>query len=351
MGSIYKRGNKYWVKYYRRGRSYRESSGSSTKMVATNLLKMREGEIAQGKTPSINFEKVTFDELSHDFLQHYRITGRKSLDRAERSVKHLNTHFEGMRVPYITSSQIKTYIELRQDDGAQNGTINRELSALKRMFNLGKRETPPKVSQTPYMPMLKENNVRRGFFEHADFLALRDAMPKYLKSFITFGYKTGCRVDEIKRLTWARVDRQERIVRLEYGETKTDDGRTFYLDDEMSEMIERQWNRRIKINKLSPYVFPNKKGTGQIKDFRGSWNTAFKKAGIGKRLFHDFRRTAIRNMVRAGVPESVAMLISGHKTRSVFDRYNIVDEKDLKDASEKLELYLSGKDRHNSGHN
>ena len=209
------------------------------------------------------------------------------------------------------------------------------------MFNLRRLETtPPKVNKTHYIPGLKENNVRKGFFEHADFLALRNAMPDYLKAFITFGYKTGCRVKEIKRLTWQRVDRVNRIVRLEYGETKKEDGRIFYLDDEMAEMIEEQWNKRLKTKKLSPCVFPHKSGTGRIKDLRGAWNKACKIAGIGKRIFHDFRRTAIRNMIRVGVLEVVARRISGHKTRSVFDLYKIVDEKDLKDATLMIESYI-----------
>jgi integrase len=346
MGSIYKRGNKYWIKYYRRGRSYRESSGSDKKMVAINLLKMREGEIAEGKTPSINFEKVTFDELAHDFLQHYRITGRKSLDRAERSVKHLNTYFEGVRVPYITSPQINTYIEARQEVAA-NATINRELSALKTMFNLGLKQTPPKVSRVPHIPMLKENNIRRGFFEHEAFLALRAALPEYLKGFVTFAYKTGWRVSEITGLTWARIDREKNVVRLEAGETKNDEGRILHLDDELMQIIELQWNLRKEREVLAPYVFPNRRGTGRIRDFRYVWKKACIQSHIGNRIFHDFRRTAIRNMIRAGVPESVAMKISGHKTRSVFDRYNIVDENDLKDATQKVEAYIQKQNEQN----
>ncbi|MGD8764477.1 MAG: site-specific integrase [Desulfobacteraceae bacterium] len=188
--------------------------------------------------------------------------------------------------------------------------------------------------------MLKENNVRKGFFEHGDFLALRDALPSYLKGFVTFGYKFGWRFSEIAGLTWSQVDLAQGIVRLEVGETKNDDARTVYLDDELNEIFRRQWESRKENKKLVPYVFTNKDGEGRIKDFRGAWNAACKKAGIGKRLFHDFRRTAVRNMIRSGIPERVAMMISGHKTRSVFDRYNIVSDADLKIAAQKQESYL-----------
>ncbi len=72
---------------------------------------------------------------------------------------------------------------------ASNGTINRELSALKRMLNIGAKQTPPKVDRVPYIPMLKENNTRKGFFEYNEFLLLRDALPAYLKGFVTFAYE------------------------------------------------------------------------------------------------------------------------------------------------------------------
>jgi len=340
MGTIYKRGKVYWIQYYRNGKPYRESTKSKKEADAKRLLKKREGEISEGKLPGIYFDRVKFDELAEGFLRDYRINQRKSLDRAERSVGHLKRYFEGYRVPDITSPKIEGYIESRLEEGAANATINRELSALKRMLNIGARQTPPKVDRVPYIPMLQENNTRKGFFEHAEFVALRDELPDYLKGFVTFAYKTGWRMSEITGLTWSQVDRDNGIVRLEVGETKNDDGRTVYLDDELQEVFNRQWELRKTSRKLIPYVFPGNNGNEQIKDFRFSWNKACEDANISKRLFHDFRRTAVRNMVRSGIPEGVAMKISGHKTRSVFDRYNIVNDADLKLAAQKQEHYL-----------
>jgi len=365
MGSIYKRGNIYWIKYYRNGKPYRESSESKKESDAKRLLKKREGEISQGKLPRIYFEKVRFDELAEDFLIDYRINQKKSVERAEISVKRLKKSLEGMRIVDITTPRIQAYIEDRMkwacnkcnekfessdrcphcgnqdlNEGATNATINRELAALKRMLNMGAQQTPPKVDRVPYIPMLKENNIRKGFFEHADFLTLRDALPSYLKGFVTFAYKVGWRVSEIAGLTWKHVDLANGIIRLETGETKNDEGRTVYLDNELKEIFRRQWEIRKQRKTLSGYVFPTENGIDKIKDFRGSWKKACKDAGIGKRHFHDFRRTAVRNMIRSGIPERVAMMISGHKTRSVFDRYNIVSDTDLKLAAQKQQTYL-----------
>jgi len=139
----------------------------------------------------------------------------------------------------------------------------------------------------------------------------------------------GWRVSEISNLTWAQVDLGQGIVRLEAGETKNDEGRTIYLDEELREIFSTEWELR-----------KNKNGADKIRDFRKVWRSACSEAGIGKRLFHDFRRTAIRNMVRAGIPERVAMMVSGHKTRSVFERYNIVSDTDLRLAAQKQEEYL-----------
>jgi integrase len=351
MGSIYRRkwkdkdgnireGEILWIKYYRNGKPIRESTGSTKDADAKRLLKKREGEISAGKLPGIYFDRVRFDELAEDFLTDYRINRQKSLDRAELSVKHLGGMFEGMRVTSIDTPKINTYIERRLTEGAANATINRELSALKRMLNLGARQTPPKVSRVPYIPMLKENNTRKGFFDYWEFVAVRDALPDYLKGYVTFAYKVGWRKEEISGLMWSQVDRENWIAYLHPGDAKNDEARTVYLDEEVKEVFKEQWISRKKNGILTPYVFPNWDGTGKIKNFITAWKTACKKAGVGNKLFHDFRRTAVRNMVRAGIPERVAMKVSGHKTRAVFDRYNIVNDTDLKLAAQRQEAYL-----------
>ena len=339
MGTVYQRGKTWWVQYYQNGKPYQESSRSRKKMVAHALLKQREGEIGQGKTPGIYFDKVTFDELAEDFLRDYKINERKSTDRATTSVEHLKKHFEGMRVTNITSSTINRYVDTRLEEGAANGTVNRELAALKRMLNIGARQTPPKVDRVPYIELLKENNIRTGFFSHDEFLALRDALPDYMKGFVTFAYKSGWRRSEISKLTWGRVDLRQSIVRLEAGETKNDAARNYHLDEELKDIFMKQWEKRKQSGKLSPYVFPAKNGKARITDIRFFWNKVCKEAKLGKRLFHDFRRTAIRDMIRAGIPERVAMMISGHKTRTIFDRYNIVNDEDLRLATQRQEVY------------
>lgn len=159
-------------------------------------MRKREGEISDGKIPNVYFDRIKFNDLADDFLADYKVNERKSLVRAERSVNHLKESFEGAKVANITTPRINAYIQKRLDEGAENATVNRELAALKRIFNLGARQTSPKVDRVPYIPMLKESNVRKGFFEHGDFLALRDKLPEYLKGFVTFAYKTGWRVSE-----------------------------------------------------------------------------------------------------------------------------------------------------------
>ena len=136
---------------------------------------------------------------------------------------------------------------------------------------------------------------------------------------------------------------EQGLIRIDPGETKNYEGRTYYMDEEIRAAMTAQFaNRHLGC----PYVFHL--DGNKIKYFRCSWKAACKKAHLRGRIFHDFRRTALRNMVRAGVPERVSMMISGHKTRSVFDRYSIVSPDDLKQASSRMESYLREQNGHNS---
>ena len=340
MGTIYKRGETYWIKYYDgRGKPLYESSKSDKTMVAKKLLSQREGEIAEGRVPGIHFDKVKFDDLADDLLSDYKVNGRKSIVQVTASVAYLKVYFKGMKVREITTAKINDYIEKKLEEKFAPATINRQLSVLKRMFNLGAKAN--KVDRVPYTPILKERNVRKGFFENSSFLSLRDALPEHPKGVVTFGYRTGWRISEVVTLTWSRVDLKQGIVRLESGETKNEDARTIYLDDELKQVLESQKERRKKLGTALPWVFLNADGTDRVKRFYKAWKTTCKNATIGIKLFHDFRRTAVRsNMVRSGIPKRVAMMISGNKTRAVFERYNIVSDADLRLAAQRQHEYL-----------
>jgi integrase len=356
MGTIYKRGNTWWIKYHKNGKPYYESTHTDKEKEAKRLLQKREGDIAQGKTPGIYYDKVKFDRIAELYLTDYKLKERKTLSKAERCVRYLKEAFDGLPVTDITTDKVNNYMLQRQEDGAANGTINRELAALKRMLNLGAQQTPPLVERVLYITMKPESSPREGFFKPDEFKALRDNLPEYLKGIVTFGYRTGWRISEILNLTWSKVDLEECTVQLEKGTTKNGDGRIIYLDEELKGIFIEQHKKQKALKTIIPYVFMNESGTDRIKDIRGSWDKACKKAGLGKRLFHDFRRTAVRNLTRSGTPEKVVMNITGHKTRSVFDRYNITDTKDLEEAAirqhdwlerERSERERSERDRYN----
>ncbi len=191
-----------------------------------------------------------------------------------------------------------------------------------------------KITRKPHVERLEANNTRQGFFERDGFHRLLARLPEALRPPLTLAYLTGWRRSEVFSLTWDRVDLEVGTVRLYWGTTKNKEGRVVYLFPEIVALLAEQWSQHLAHYSECPYVF-HRQGK-QIKDFRAVWKRACREAGLVGRIPHDFRRSAVRNMVRAGIPERVAMTISGHRTRDVFERYNIVSEGDLKEAAEKM---------------
>lgn len=362
-GRIWLVGRIWWIQYYSRGRQVRESSHSENKAVAERLLRRRLGEVAAGVLPPPGSARVKYEELRDALQSEYRTNGRKSLEtRADGSqyvpgVPELDKFFEGYRAVGITPDKIREFIIKRQNEGAANSTINRSLAALRRMFNLAAHDQ--RLRDVPYIQMLKEPPARCGFLEHDAYLRLREALPEYLKPIVATGYYTGMRRGEILNLKWDNVNLSDAAIRLDPGTTKNDEPRVIPLYGELLEILKAQRAKRDAECPACAFVFFN--GGEPVLDFRKSWESACVRAGLGTfdapetregfsgLLFHDLRRSGVRNMVRAGIPQRVAMQISGHKTFEVFQRYNITSERDLQDAARMLDAYLSSRNGAKTG--
>jgi integrase len=321
------------------GLVFRESSGSANYADAVRLLKRRQGEIVTGKFAGLGPERITFGELAQDVVNDYRDNDRASVGHVERRLhKHLLPVFGEIRAADFGTAHVKRYTENRRKDGASNATINRELAVVKRAFHLAVECDPPRVMRIPHIPMLEENNIRTGFLEYDAYLRLRDELPEEIRSLFVLGYHTGARLGELKSLCWDQVDLAANRITLNPGTTKNREGRSLPVYGEMIEWLRVEKDIRDAQSPDCPFVF--RRGGKPVRNFRKAWVEACGRAGVPGLLFHDLRRAAVRNMVRAGIPEKIAMQISGHKTRSVFDRYNIVSDRDLDLAAERMQRHL-----------
>ena len=351
-GCVYKRGNVFWIKYHRDGRAYYENSHTAVKTEAKKLLQDRLGDIAEGIPVTAKITQCRVDEILDDVARDYERNGRKTLDKVQSRIKnHLLPFFGGLRASSVTGDDVLRFQDERRKAGAANAEVNRELAILKRGYKLGIQAG--KLLRLPTFAILNEDNVRQGYFEREQFEAVRAALPDYLRPLVTFAYLTGWRTrSETQPLRWAQIDFDAGMVRLEVGTTKNKRGRLFPFNalPELRELLERQRTETTAFEKahacVVPYVFHH---DGQpIRDFYGAWDTACWRVGLGtkdpetgkivttERIPHDFRRTAVRNLVRAGISEGVAMKLTGHKTAAVFRRYDIIVEQDLIEGVEKL---------------
>jgi integrase len=330
----------WWIQYSVRGKRFRESSGSSNRADAVKLLKRRIGEAGQGRTTGPQAEKTRFEHLTQMLIDDYRSNERRSLKRIKISVRHLLAFFGDEFAMDITGDRIASYITYRLDEKAAPATINRELAALKRAFRLG--EDVGKVIQRPAVSMLREDNRRKGFFEAEEYRALLEHLPEELKPVIQTAYVTGWRItSEILTRQRHHVNLEAGWLRLDPGETKNGEGRNFPLTPELRDILEEIIEKTRELEQAKGRIIPwlfHREG-GPIRDFRGAWAAACNGAGIVKRIPHDFRRTAVRNLERAGVPRSAAMAMVGHRTEAIYRRYAIADEAMLKEGALKLAAF------------
>jgi len=281
-------------------------------------------------------------DLAEALVRDYTINRRKSLRTVRyRWACHLKPFFEAIPAETISTDQVETYISLRLEQKAENSTINRELAALKRMYVLAIRSRRLSLAECPYIPHLKETNVRKGFLRDSEYRRLAEETGKiglWLRAMFECGVTFGCRKSELLNLRVRQVNLEERSITLEAGETKNEEARLLPLRGQVLELVAQC----IAGKAPNDYVF-TRPGVHSmdtpIIDMRDAWAKATQAAGCPALLFHDLRRTGVRNLIRSGVPEKVAMRISGHLTRDVFDRYHIVSRTDLDDAMEKLEAF------------
>jgi integrase len=339
-GSIFQRGATYWIQFYDgAGQRQRESTRGTSKKKAEKNLQGRLGQVENGTYAGAQVGRVRVGELAESLLAQYRsgeIKGLKSLEWSERRWNiHLAPFFENAKAGGVSTDLLRSYIARRQKQGAQNATINRELSFLRRAFNVARKSSPPKVQTIPAFPHLEEPKARQGFLSDEQYGKLASgcaAAGLWLRAMLAVGCNFAWRKSELLKLRVTQVDLLSRVIRLEPGTTKNSDGRTVVMTNETFELL----GACTAGKKPDDYVFTREDGK-PVKSFRGAWAKVCADAGVPALLFHDLRRTGARNLRRLGVSEGVIMRIAGWKTRNVFERYNIVDQADLADAARRLD--------------
>ena len=357
--AVYKRGQTYWYTFVWNGRRVQRSTKQGNRKAAIDIESAYRTALAKGEVGLAppKRERRTIAELLDSLKADYE-RDAKSSPQNRSLLARARQDFGSKMATELTAVDVEKYVQRRKNEGSKNATINRVTEILRRCYKLAKL-TPPDMVR-----LSEKNNTRQGFFSEAEFRVLHSHLPNDLKDFCRFAYLTGWRRNEIRSLRWSDIEGN--IVRLRGENAKNRTARYVVLAGELKSILERRQQERLVEGVLTSLVFHRAgESVGEIKK---SWATACVAAGLGAmtcpkcgepgqmgqqtrcpnckkqrtytgKIFHDFRRTAARNLIRAGVGERTCMEILGHKTRSMFDRYNITSEKDLAEAMERLEQF------------
>ncbi len=355
----------YWMAIGFRGRIEHRSTGETDRKKAEGKLRAWRAELDAADAgyttvPGPEANRVTVNERLDWLEGDYELRKVRSLPQVRSHLVPVRGWFGPLKAVDVTDADVDGYIRARTANrvaptpGRERrkghhtarkaqlspATVNRGLQLLGqalRPFLTKHRKPMPEIRRLP------EDNAREGFAERAEFEAIVRALPEDLQDFARWQYATAWRPGESKSLRWADVEREARVIRLSWRSAKTKKARRMALEGDLWAMIERRWAARIVAaadgtQAISPLVF-HRDGL-PVGDFSKAWKTACRAAGVPERHLYDFRRSGLRNMVRAGVDPTVAMKISGHRTRATFDRYNIVSDEDIRDAVLKTQAYV-----------
>ena len=362
-GSVFRYAGRkrFTIQYYQDGRRIREATGLTSKSEAQKLLTERLRQVSRGELDLCEQRPVRVEELYLSLEEHVKVNRPKSLKDLRGRWRHLKPVFGFVFARKLTTDSVIRYAAQRKEEGAANATVNRELATLRRAFNLGRRATPPKVRGVPYIPMLKEDNVRRGFVEDSEFSRLTaEAHELWLRALLEVGFTYGWRRSELLGLRVRQLNFDTRTIRLDPGTTKNREGREVAMTDSVAVLLAQAAAGKHADDFLLT------RGDGKpIRDFRRAWWNLCVRAGLGSftcrvcarpvpgggkcrecgarrpaysgLIVHDMRRSAAKALRSAGVPESVIMNMGGWKTPAMFRRYAIVSSADQRAAVEKLE--------------
>jgi len=345
------KGTKNWkCQYYdANGQQIRVTTGTPIKQEALAFLRRLMGDNDRGLVSVTELKKITYGDLRAALISNYQEKGNSSLiqnDGGDESIvglKALDEFFNfsadnpGDPFTKITTDRARQFAKQRMKEGVSTATVNRSLACLRRMLAIAHEES--KIQHVPKIRFLKEPPARKGFLTEERFEALLNVLPTHLRPLILFLYWCGVRLGEAQQIEWSQVNLDARIIRLEEDQTKNETARIVPLPP-------------VLVNVLSA-VEPKSGRVFDDTNLRVEWSKACELVGEGKRvkevskggniwyrydglIVHDLRRSAVRNLINSGVPENVAMKISGHKTRAVFDRYHIVSTDDVTDAMQRV---------------
>jgi len=323
----------WYITFYQNGKQLRESTGSASKAVAEGILRQRLSDIGKD-IPVTTVKKLTYEQITDALMLEYKTQGRKSLRTTKEGKptlsdkKQVDDYFKGWLVKSITTDALRKFAAKRQEAGAANATVNRNLALIRAAMNLAKKER--KLEHVPYFPMLSEKgNERQGFVEPPELESLLAVLPENLSPLICFMYETGCRLGAAKKIEWSQVSFDGDRAKIEVRGIQTKNGLPLklVLSTELSASLRKMFRKEGPV-----FCSTN---------LRKAWAKATNEIKQPDLLVHDLRRSGVRNLIRAGVTQDVAMKISGHRTIAVFKRYNITDDEDLVLAADKLEAYKS----------